>query len=34
MGVALQRILEGLKSPWSLAFSGFGIAYGCYYVIE
>uniref|UniRef100_A0AC35EVH5 Uncharacterized protein n=1 Tax=Panagrolaimus sp. PS1159 TaxID=55785 RepID=A0AC35EVH5_9BILA len=34
MGVALQRILEGLKSPWSLAFSGFGIAYGCYYVID
>uniref|UniRef100_A0A914Z6S3 Uncharacterized protein n=1 Tax=Panagrolaimus superbus TaxID=310955 RepID=A0A914Z6S3_9BILA len=32
--IALRRIVEGLKSPWSLAFSGFGVTYGLYYIID
>ncbi|KAE9550805.1 hypothetical protein FO519_005977 [Halicephalobus sp. NKZ332] len=32
--MALRRLVDGLKSPWSLAFSGFGAAYGIYYIID
>ena len=32
--MAARRLIEGLKSPWSMAFSGFGVAYGVYYIIE
>uniref|UniRef100_A0A0N5BC60 Retinol dehydrogenase 13 n=1 Tax=Strongyloides papillosus TaxID=174720 RepID=A0A0N5BC60_STREA len=30
----LSKIVEGLKSPWSIAFSVFGVTYGVYNVID
>ncbi|CAI4225321.1 unnamed protein product [Auanema sp. JU1783] len=30
--MAFRRLVKGLTSPWSLAFSGFGVAYGVYHI--
>ncbi|VDK45982.1 unnamed protein product, partial [Cylicostephanus goldi] len=30
--MAARRFIKGLTSPWSLGFSGFGIAYGLYHI--
>ncbi|KIH43942.1 hypothetical protein ANCDUO_26045, partial [Ancylostoma duodenale] len=30
--MAARRFIKGLTSPWSLGFSGFGLAYGLYHI--
>ncbi|KAK6039919.1 hypothetical protein COOONC_22576 [Cooperia oncophora] len=30
--MAARRLIKGLTSPWSLGFSGFGLAYGAYHI--
>ncbi|PIO59624.1 hypothetical protein TELCIR_18909 [Teladorsagia circumcincta] len=30
--MAARRLIKGLTSPWSLGFSGFGLAYGLYHI--
>ncbi|KAK0408065.1 hypothetical protein QR680_003756 [Steinernema hermaphroditum] len=32
--MAMRRLLDGLRSPWSLAFSTFGVGYGIYHIID
>ncbi|CAD5232382.1 unnamed protein product [Bursaphelenchus xylophilus] len=32
--MAMQRIISGLKSPWAVGFSAFGVLYGGYNIID